>query len=55
MTWWKPKRPRNTYQRDEKYLPPLHGGYKPRPGPDGKYRDVSTPPKPPKGSGGGSR
>lgn len=36
-------------------LPPLHGGYRPRPGPDGKYRDISTPPKPPKGSGGGSR
>jgi hypothetical protein len=36
----------------QSYLPPLHGGYKPRPNEDRIY---DAPPKPPKGSGGGSR
>jgi hypothetical protein len=35
----------------QSYLPPLHGGYKPRPNEDRIY---DAPPKPPKGRGGGS-
>ena len=44
--------PRKPDVPPEKFLPPLHGGYKPRTDPTKNYS--KHPPKPPTGKGGGS-